>query len=131
MEKFTNVTLRDIDKLMAILRDILSDDSKPNADLVGLRRKEFEEIEGFITVFFDSIDPDQYYRFTDSYRSLKRSGISVYSVFGDHTVLLLDLLIAYRAEYIENAKQRLFELPVSQMTGRDLNEYLILIGLLK
>lgn len=131
MEKFKNVTLRDIDKLMALLRDILNDESKPNADLVFLRRKEFGEIDGFITVFFDSIDPDQYYRFADSYRSLKTSGISVYSIFGDYTILLLDLLIAYRTEYIKEATDRLFPRAISEMTGKDLNEYLQLIGLLK
>lgn len=131
MKKFTNVTLRDIDKLMTLLRNILNHDSKPNVDLVDLRRKEFEEIDGFITVFFDSIDPDQYYRFADSYRSLKTSRISVYSIFGDYTVLLLDLLIAYRAEYIKEATDRLFPKAVSEMTGKELNEYLQLIGLLK
>ncbi|MET7259314.1 hypothetical protein [Dyadobacter fermentans] len=131
MDKFSNVTLGDIGKLNRLLRDILVDDPVKNFDNGKQHEELIEEIDGCILNFLDNFDATENRDYGKLYRNTKEQGNSVSVLLGRQRDYFAEKLKEFRKEYVAESRDRLFTAKLTDMTGKDFNEYLQLIGLLK
>lgn len=131
MDKFAITDLHEIRNLEYYLVHCLADDPVYNFEHKGEHQDKLVKIEDFVHSFIESIDLHKHRELRDRYDEYKNGGSSLHMVLGYRKQELLKLLTAFREEYIQEARKRLFVKIVSEMTGNELNEYLQLIGLIK
>ena len=131
MDKFSNTDLHEIQNLEYYLVHCLVGDSEYNFKHKGEHQDKLSKIEDFVHSFIESLDFRRYHELRDRYNEYKNGESSLHMVLSYRKQELLVLLDAFREEYVLEAKKRLFSKVVSEMTGKELNEYLQLIGLLK
>lgn len=131
MEKFAEATLKNIADLEFYLFQCLSDGSNANFHSRGDHEDKLSHIQVFVESFISTIDLKQHHKLGQYFNEYKRGEHSLHMVMGYKRQELLLLLGEYKAEYLNDAKSRLFPMRVSDMTGKDVNEFLQLIGILK
>lgn len=131
MVDFSSTTKLGILKFEQYLRNNIKLDLMSNLNLHLENVNLLNDIEPTIISFFTWIDPRKDYDLGDRFKSYKNGSTNVHMLLSYETTKIISLIPDFSLAYTADAKSRLFSIAIGTMTGKQFDEYLQLIGLLK